>query len=201
MKIKTENIMFLGYSLYLISNIFIESEIHNLSGMNILLRLFKYFGVVFCILSCYKISKIGKKLGCLFFCLLFIATINMLFIQGGSGLIEITIIVLCFTLRKTNISDIFKQCIKILLIGHMCVLILSLLGVLKDEVSSRWVGNYTGTFFAGEYIRHQMGFLSSNQIPLTLMIIYFMVIVYKRGNVKILEHIIFLLILGLGSLL
>ena len=40
---------------------------------------------------------------------------------------------------------------------------------------------------------HQMVFLSSNQIPLTLMIVYTLVIVTKQNRVKTIEHIFFLI--------
>ena len=194
MKVKSSNILFYGYIIYLISNIFIESEIHNLAGMDALLRILKYAGILFCILSCCDTLKLNKKNSFFIFGLLLLACINMFFMHGGSGLIEILIVVSCFTLKRADVSYIFKVCIYTLLLGHMFVMILSRIGVIHDEISSRWFGSYMGSFFEGEYVRHQMGFLSSNQVPLTLMISYFMMIVYKQQKLNIYEHIFFIII-------
>lgn len=190
--IKNEKILFFGYTLYLLANIFIESKISNISQMNLILRLIKYLGILFCLLSCFNSLKINKKYFIAFVVLFFFSVVNMIFSKGGSGLIEILIIVICFSIMKTDINKVFKQCITVLTLGYIIVIILSFLGIIQDEVTSRWFGNYMGSFFAGEYIRHQMGFLSSNQIPLTLMIIYIMLIAYKKDSISFFEHLCFL---------
>lgn len=180
--------------MYLISNIFIESEILNLTGMHSILRIVKYISILICVLSCHDNLWLNKKRTVYFWGILLLSGLNMLLVEGGSGFIEIIIVVLCFTLNKTKVSHIFKCCINTLFIGHLFIIFLSHVGVLKDEISSRYFGNYMGSFFAGEYVRHQMGFLASNQVPLTLMIVYFMLIAYKQKEVKICEHIMFLIV-------
>ena len=180
--------------MYLMSNIFIESEIYNLNGMNIILRATKYCGILICVFMCCNISRINKQKAVYIWSILLLTVFNMILASGGSGLTEIVIIVLCFSLSHVNVTTIFKCCINTLVIGHFIVISLSLLGILKDEISSRWFGNYMGEFFAGEYIRHQMGFLSSNQVPLTLMIVYLMIIAYKKNKIKMYEHILFLIL-------
>lgn len=193
MKVKSHNILLYGYVIYLISNIFLETEISSYAGMNIILRVLKYIGILFCMLSCYDTLKINKKIGILLYGLFFLACINAFFMYGGSELIEILILVICFTLNRVEISSVFRTCIYTLISGHIFVMLLSRVGMINDQVSSRWFGNYMGSFFEGEYIRHQMGFLSSNQVPLTLMIAYLMMIVYKQQKVNIYEHIFFLI--------
>lgn len=176
----------------MLSNTFIESEIHNLAGMSLILRISKYLGVLFCILACHNSLRVSRQKAVLFCGLLCLAIVNMFFVQGGSGLIEILIVVFCIGLIKANASEVFACGICTLVGGHVFIMFLSLIGVLKDNVSSRWFGNYMGSFFAGEYVRHQMGFLASNQVPLTLMIVYLMIIVYKQSHVTIAEHALFL---------
>ena len=192
MKIKTVKPLYFGFIIYIYSCIFIESEICNISGMNSILRLVKYFGIMLCIASQHKDLKVKKEEACQIFAMMLLATINMLFVDGGIGLLEILIIVFCFIQNQGSIKGAFDCEIKGLLGGHIFVMLLSIIGVIKDNVSSRWFGNYMGAFFSGEYVRHQMGFLSSNQIPLTLMIVYILVIVIKQDHVKTIEHIFFL---------
>lgn len=193
MEIKYKNMLLGGYGIYMLANIFIESEMHNIFGMDIILRIFKYMGILLCVLSCYGIERVKKNKLFYYGMLILFSGLNMLFSGGGTGLLEILIIVLCFTLYKVKSTDVFKCCIYMLLLGHLVVMGLSGIGVLKDDVSSRWVGNYMGSFFAGEYVRHKMGFLASNQIPLTLMIVYIMLIAYKKDKVSLLEHCLILI--------
>ena len=79
-------------------------------------------------------------------------------------------------------------------VGHIIIMLLSFVGILEDHITTRWVGSYMGSFFGGEYIRHQMGFLASNQIPLTLMIVYIMFIAYKKEKITIKEQLLFLIL-------
>lgn len=192
MKIKAKYFMYIGYCLFVLSYVFIETELNSISRMSYILRALKYVGVFLCIFSCSYCSRIDKGKLTYFLFLLTLALANMIFVNGGSGLIEILIVVFCITVMKANVRDIFKCEIVTLLVGHVFVMFLSLIGVLNNNVTSRWFGNYMGSFFAGEYIRHQMGFLASNQVPLSLMIIYLMVIVYRKNRVKLYEHILFL---------
>lgn len=194
MKFKTKYLLYVGYCIYMLSNVFIESKMCDISGVGTMLRFLKYVGVLFCIFASHQSLTVSKQKAIEFLCVLFMAIANMLFVQGGSGLIEIMIIIFCIVLSEVKTNEVFACGIITLLGGHLFVIILSLLGILKDEVSSRWFGNYMGAFFSGEYVRHQMGFLSSNQIPLTLMIVYLMIIIYKQKNVTFIEHAFFLII-------
>lgn len=192
-KIKATKLLYFGFSIYIYSCIFIESEIHNISGMDLILRFTKYFGIMLCIASRYEDLKVKEKTVRQILVMMFLVTINMLFVDGGIGLLELLVIVFCFIQNQDSIKGAFDCEIKGLLVGHLFVMFLSMIGVIQDNVSSRWFGNYMGSFFAGEYVRHQLGFLTSNQIPLTLMIVYTFVIATKQKRVKTIEHIFFLI--------
>jgi hypothetical protein len=47
-----------------------------------------------------------------------------------------------------------------------------------------------GSFFAGKYNRHSMGFLASNQVPNTLMIVYLMYAVITNGHTNLFINVI-----------
>lgn len=194
MKIEKRTIFLTGYSLYILTNVFIESELADLGPMGKILRLLKYMGILFVILSCYNDAKLDIKRTKIIGILIFISLINMIVFNGGTGIVEIAIIIGCFAMIRDNLKDIFKWSIYNLTVGHIIIMLLSFVGILEDHITTRWVGSYMGSFFGGEYIRHQMGFLASNQIPLTLMIVYIMFIAYKKEKITIKEQLLFLIL-------
>ena len=194
MKIEKRTIFLTGYSLYILTNVFIESEFADLGPMGKILRLLKYMGILFVILSCYNDAKLDIKRTKIIGILIFISLINMIVFNGGTGIVEVAIIIGCFAMIRDNLKDIFKWSIYNLTVGHIIIMLLSFVGILEDHITTRWVGSYMGSFFGGEYIRHQMGFLASNQIPLTLMIVYIMFIAYKKEKITIKEQLLFLIL-------
>ena len=194
MKIEKRTIFLTGYSLYILTNVFIESELADLGPMGKILRLLKYMGILFVILSCYNDAKLDIKRTKIIGILIFISLINMIVFNGGTAIVEIAIIIGCFAMIRDNLKDIFKWSIYNLTVGHIIIMLLSFVGILEDHITTRWVGSYMGSFFGGEYIRHQMGFLASNQIPLTLMIVYIMFIAYKIEKITIKEQLLFLIL-------
>lgn len=194
MKIEKRTIFLTGYSLYILTNVFIESELADLGPMGKILRLLKYMGILFVILSCYNDAKLDIKRTKIIGILIFISLINMIVFNGGTAIVEIAIIIGCFAMIRDNLKDIFKWSIYNLTVGHIIIMLLSFVGILEDHITTRWVGSYMGSFFGGEYIRHQMGFLASNQIPLTLMIVYIMFIAYKKEKITIKEQLLFLIL-------
>ena len=194
MKIEKRTIFLTGYSLYILTNVFIESELADLGPMGKILRLLKYMGILFVILSCYNDAKLDIKRTKIIGILIFISLINMIVFNGGTAIVEIAIIIGCFAMIRDNLKDIFKWSIYNLTVGHIIIMLLSFVGILEDHITTRWVGSYMGSFFGGEYISHQMGFLASNQIPLTLMIVYIMFIAYKKEKITIKEQLLFLIL-------
>ena len=194
MKIEKRTIFLTGYSLYILTNVFIESELADLGPMGKILRLLKYMGILFVILSCYNDAKLDIKRTKIIGILIFISLINMIVFNGGTAIVEIAIIIGCFAMIRDNLKEIFKWSIYNLTVGHIIIMLLSFVGILEDHITTRWVGSYMGSFFGGEYIRHQMGFLASNQIPLTLMIVYIMFIAYKKEKITIKEQLLFLIL-------
>ena len=194
MKIEKRTIFLTGYSLYILTNVFIESELADLGPMGKILRLLKYMGILFVILSCYNDAKLDIKRTKIIGILIFISLINMIVFNGRTAIVEIAIIIGCFAMIRDNLKDIFKWSIYNLTVGHIIIMLLSFVGILEDHITTRWVGSYMGSFFGGEYIRHQMGFLASNQIPLTLMIVYIMFIAYKKEKITIKEQLLFLIL-------
>lgn len=175
-----------GYYLYMLSNILLESNVIYINSMSTILRILKYAGLLLILITCTLKHNINKKIGIAIFILFTLFLLNSFAFSGGSGLIEIGIIITCFVISGLDIGLMFKATINSLIIGHLFVVMLTVVGVLDDKVTTRYIGNnYMGTFFSGMYYRHNLGFLVHNQIPLTLMLVYLYFIAYKKENISL----------------
>ena len=96
---------------------------------------------------------------------------NAILFYGGQSLLYIVFAVV--GAKDKPLKRVFKNTLISLTVAHAIVLFLCMIGLLPDNIDVRWLGNQTGAFFQGEYVRHAFGFLNSNQIPLIFMILLF----------------------------
>ena len=97
---------------------------------------------------------------------------NAILFYGGQSLLYIVFAVV--GAKDKPLKRVFKNTLISLTAAHAIVLFLCMIGLLHDNIDVRWIGNQTGAFFQGEYVRHAFGFLNSNQIPLIYMLLLFM---------------------------
>ncbi len=185
---------FIGYAIYIFCNILLETTITSIANIGFLLRIIKLLSLIVIVLQCLFKLKIYNIEVNIILGLFILAFINTVFFNGGTAIFEILIILAGYRILKITESDMLKNSIIALIVGHAFVILLCLIGVLQDETSSRWIGSYMGSFFEGEHVRHSMGFLASNQIPLTMMLAYVMFISYKGGKIKIWTNIVVLIL-------
>lgn len=188
------DIFICGNYIYVFAVMLLESQYIKIGNLALVLRLIKYFGLLVCCISLMLDTKISKrKLLFLLFLFLFLA-INIIIFDGKLLLIEYLIIFISYPEKENIINRMLKCYIYSIVAGTIFVVISCKIGILEDTISTRYFGDYMGAFFEGEYIRHQYGFLVSNQVPLNLMMMYFLLIAYKKDKVKLYEHIIILVL-------
>ena len=69
-----------------------------------------------------------------------------------------------------------------------------MIGIVKSQVDNRYIGAYMGSFFNRAYIRHSLGFLVHNQVPLAFMIVYMLFICIRRQKISFWENLLVFLI-------
>lgn len=188
-KFNMREIFAFAYWLYIISNVLLETQLIDSQSVSIGLRLIKYLGIAIVWAMCLQKKRGNKRVFVIMLIMLVPAFLNTVLLSGGSMLFEIAIILISYSMINFEIDYVFKHTIYALIFGHVGVILLCKVGILEDEVTSRWFGSYMGAL-AGEQVRHGMGFLASNQIPLTLMLIYFMLITLKGNNIKFWMNVI-----------
>lgn len=112
---------------------------------------------------------------------------NAILFDGGQSLLCVVFAVV--GAKDKPLKRIFKNTLISLTAAHAIVLFLCMIGLLPDNIDVRWIGNQTGAFFQGEYVRHAFGFLNSNQIPLIYMILLFMYVGIRGKQFTVAETI------------
>lgn len=111
-----------------------------------------------------------------------LSVIGTLFYDGG--ILFLMILFATFTSERVDIKKIFTVAFYSLLISHILVVLLCKAGILDDAIDIRYIGNYMGSFFSGNYVRHAFGFLVHNQLPLVFLIEYLLYISIKGDKIS-----------------
>ncbi len=192
-KLKTEGIFLILYVLYIINQILSESQFINIDVMDQLLTLSRY--AILGLLIMFIISKNkmhGKRKIVLILVLAFFLIINLIFKNGGLSYLPIVLFVLAT--QDLSVQKIWTITIWTLSLMTIFVMLCAKLGIVKDMINLRYIGDNTGAFFSGSYVRHNMGFLVHNQIALTFLIIYLLIIAYKRDKIRWYENLLFMVL-------
>lgn len=192
MKSKEDKSLYYLYALYIVICVFSESQLSEIHLANLILGALRYFIIFIIALTIISKKKLRFKKKIVFLIVAFlISTIINVLVGGGASILLLTVLLFYFYVYDINTKEVTIITIKSLLFAHIFVVLLSLLGLVEDRVNARYLGGDLGSFFAGTYYRHTYGFLVQNQIPLTLLVIYILRIVYKKENMKMIEHILF----------
>lgn len=188
-KVKLSKIYYVLLIIFIINDVFSESQLVNFSGISVMLTVVRYLDLGILVVAIFYRNMNVKKNIIMLFGIISIFIIFNLLIEG-SGLSLLPILLFTLMSRDYSLEKIFKITIVSLLAAHLLVIMCTWGGLLEDNIGSRYIG-YSSSLLGGHYQRHSMGFLVHNQIPLFFMIIYFYIILYKRENIKFIENIFF----------
>ncbi len=196
-KIKNGDLYYVLLTLYLFIQVFSESQLNELIYVKDILSILRLIVLVLIIiqavlmfdfLNLLKSRKKEMTIQKLFFYSFIICSIiNALLCGGGHGLLGLILVVIAA--KGKSLKQIFKTVLISLSAAHIFVLLLCVTGILNDSVDIRWLGNQTGAFFKGEYVRHAFGFLNSNQIPLIFMLLLFMYVGIRAEKLTVIETV------------
>lgn len=192
MKIKRQDIFYILVILYMLNQVFSESQLIEHSTINILLKLSRFIIIVmFTFYASFNNFMCKKKQFLILFFLIISMMVNMLLFEGGNALFAI--IMVTWASRGCSLVKIYKSCILSLFFGYLFICGLCMFGLLEDVVSVRYIGDYLGGLFSGKYLRHSMGFLVHNQIPTTFAILCLLLIIMKKNEISIIETAVILI--------
>ncbi len=106
----------------------------------------------------------------------------------------IPLVLFMLAAQGCSVQKIFSYSIGTLTASHLFVMLCAKIGILQDELDYRYIGDYAGSFFGGQYIRHNMGFLVHNQVALAFLIVYLLLIVYRQNTLKWYENAVIMVL-------
>ena len=186
-KIQFKDIYLVILSLYVIVMVLDESNYTSIQLVDLILTAAKLFAVgamLIYSLIAFKKLKGDKRIIYLLMLLLVVNLVCML--KNGIETNIVLFILLLLLSGKSDMSDIFR-CFLISYISSVCfVIISSKMGIVADEINIRYSGDILSRIFlhTNKYERHSLGFAFSNQVPFSLMTIYFLMIAWKQEKMR-----------------
>lgn len=185
------SLFYIMYGVYLVDVILSESNYCNINGIGKILFLMR----ILVTLGMLGIIFLNKKIDIYkliySFCFAIFLILSIIIKQNGISLVFMLLIVIAS--KNKSLEKIFKITIKATLFTYCFVYLSSLLGIIENTIVTRQL---EVSFWSGEYQRVSMGFFNANQVPLTVLYLFFMYIVQKKDKIKYYE-IFLILIVGL----
>ena len=195
MRVSRKNIYLFLVGVFVADCVFSESHISDIHFFNVILTFIRYASLTTLLFVTICDRKLPLKRNQWYiFAFIFFALINCFLCGGGTSILFILVIILTFNRYNVHSEEMFPFMIKLMVTSSAVVFLLSFVGLIDDTVGMRTVGLEMGKFFAGDYTRHSYGFLTQNQFPLTLSILYILRISYKRETVRFTENLTWLII-------
>lgn len=185
------SLFYIIYGVYLVDVILSESNYCNINGVGKILFLIR----ILVILGVLGIIFLNKRIDIYrliyIFCFAIFLILSVIIKQNGISLVFMLLIAIAS--KNKSLEKIFKITIKITLFTYCFVYLSSLLGIIENIIVTRQL---EVSFWSGEYQRVSMGFVNANQVPLTVLYLFFMYIILKKDKIKYYE-IFLILIAGL----
>jgi len=181
-----------GYFIFTVNQVFAESQFNEIPGVQVGLKLVRwalipFFTFIIIMRDRYTLNKRVRLTA-----VLAIAAItNMLLFHGR--ILVIILVLIMIASYGCSIEKILKTHISAIVIGYLSVVMAVMAGILKDKASVKTFNNLDMFFLPTAGVRHTMGFLVPNEIPIALLFVYLMLILLMGDCFKKRYHILFLI--------
>lgn len=182
-----------GYFVFIVNQVCAESQFNDIASIRICLKLIRwglilYFSFIIVLRNRYLLNKSMR----LTVILAVTAIINMLLFHGK--ILVLILILIMIASYGCSMTVMLKTHIGAIIIGYLFVIVSTLAGILEDKISIKILNNLDRFFLPSAGVRHTMGFLVPNEIPIALLFIYLMLILLMDNCFKKKYHIPFLII-------
>ena len=193
LKLKREDIFFFLMDIYIGTYVLSESQLIYISQIDTLLRILRY---VLLLAVCFYVVYLRVKNTAtrlvVSFVMAMLLVINAFLMDGGISPLFLFLFVVAS--KGKPLLKTVKHVIFVNLFAHLFVVVLALVGVLENSIDVRWIGNIAGSYFAGQYLRHNLGFLHSNQVPLCFMMMVLLYYGFRDKYISVFNSVCVLLL-------
>lgn len=153
---RREMLFYLSYVIVYIS-LFI-GDVYNGGSLDTFARYLRICSYVLIFTSCINLKLKKKEI----FQMIAVLMVTLLYAVKTGDLYWSILILLIYNSKRAKIENIYKMSLRIIVLGIISVLVLCVVGVLPDVLTSR------NTVEQINYNRHSLGFYHSNVLPLLI---------------------------------
>lgn len=185
-----------GYFSFTVNQVFAESQFNEIPGIQVGLKLVRwalipFFTFIIIMRDRYTFNKRVRLTA-----VLAIAAITNMLLFHGRILVVILVLIMIAS-YGCSVEKILKTHICGIVIGYLSVVAAVMAGILEDRASVKALNNLDMFFLPSAGIRHTMGFLVPNEIPIALLFVYLMLVLLMGDRFKKRYHIPFLIANGI----
>lgn len=185
-----------GYFSFTVNQVFAESQFNEIPGIQVGLKLVRwalipFFTFIIIMRDRYTFNKRVRLTA-----VLAIAAITNMLLFHGRILVVILVLIMIAS-YGCSVEKILKTHICGIVIGYLSVVAAVMAGILEDRASVKALNNLDMFFLPSAGIRHTMGFLVPNEIPIALLFVYLMLVLLMGDRFKKRYHIPFLFANGI----
>ena len=172
---RREMLFYLSYVIVYIS-LFI-GDVYNGGSLDAFARYLRICSYVLIFTSCINLKLKKKEI----FQMIAVLMVTLLYAVKTGDLYWSILILLIYNSKRAKIENIYKMSLRIIVLGIISVLVLCVVGVLPDVLTSR------NTVEQINYNRHSLGFYHSNVLPLLIFYleVYYICITKERARNKV----------------
>lgn len=191
-KVNINSLFLILYFIYILNQVLSESQYNNFISINIVLKLIRWSLILFfSFIILVRRKYLCKRTTMFFFLFISYAVINMILFNGKILMVLMGLIILAS--YKCPIDKLIKTHLFAVLSGYTFVVCSTVFGVVEDIAYAKVIKNLETFFLPHDSVRHTMGFLVANQIPIAILFVYLYVILIKKDNYKFKYNIFFIL--------
>ena len=174
-RVAKEYTFYLSYVIVYIS-LFI-GDVYNGGSLDAFARYLRICSYVLIFTSCINLKLKKKEI----FQMIAVLMVTLLYAVKTGDLYWSILILLIYNSKRAKIENIYKMSLRIIVLGIISVLVLCVVGVLPDVLTSR------NTVEQINYNRHSLGFYHSNVLPLLIFYleVYYICITKERARNKV----------------
>lgn len=191
-KIKAGTLYYFALYVTIVIYVFSDSQLSSFSTWSNVLYIMRIgiIGVFFMFIMNHNIA-LSRRNALVTAILILMFLINIIIFDGSTTGISIFLIAIASSGK--DLKKIFKIVIHAIAESTLIIVGLCQLGILNDNINTRWIGSYAGSF-AGEYVRHSFGFVVHNQIPLNFLLVTMLYVVYRNTKITLWENVVLIML-------
>lgn len=184
MKVKNQDIFIITYVLFIFNQIISESQYTKIGVISSFLFAMRIgLLIVFAFVIAQRQNFMTMQCYLILSLLLLAIILNLIFFDGG--LTAIYVFIVAFASKNVSLEKICKATLFTIIISNLFVILSSQIGIIEDDVGTRMISSNVVSLLSGEYTRHSMGFLVSNQVPITFLILYLIFVIWKKDEIPV----------------